>query len=95
MLDLDHADVTLGQVVRIGRPYRREDDLHAFGAENSIKSVRELAVPIMDEKTQKKVTVFHVPYELSRLLRYPSAIRVCRAPSELDSPASEIEEVHV
>ena len=78
--------------IRIWGPRRREDDFQAFGAENGIKCVREFAVPIVNEKVQTWLTVFHLPHKLSGLLRYPAAIQIRRAPSEMDTPASQLDE---
>ena len=78
--------------IRVWRACRCKDDFNAFGAENGIKGVRQLAVPIVNEKAQTWLTVFHLPHKLSGLLRYPAAIQIRRAPSEMDTPASQLDE---
>ena len=78
--------------IRIWRLRRRENAFHACAAENSIKRVRELALPIVNEQPRAWLTVFQIPHKLSGLLCYPTAVRIRRAPGKMDTPASQLDE---
>src|SRR5436190_24398317 len=52
-LTADAADPALGMGARLRRPYRRFDDVDAFGAEDLVEFAAELAVSITDQELRR------------------------------------------
>jgi hypothetical protein len=58
-----------------------------FGVEDGIKAVRELAIVIADQKTDRFLTFGERPSHVPRLLHDPFGVGVSRASGKMDSTA--------
>src|SRR6266511_1460312 len=62
-LAADAADPALGMGARLRRPYRRFDDVDAFGAEDLVELAAELAVSITDQELRADALVVELDQE--------------------------------
>jgi hypothetical protein len=56
-----------------------------------VKVRREFTVSVMNEEMQKPHFAVSIPHELPRLLRDPSAIRVCGTASDMNAARSKFD----
>ena len=89
-------DEPFGDTVRLRRLNRRLDDSNALSLEHGIETVRELAVPISDEKANRFRPIGKGPGHLPRLLRDPVGVGTNGASGKMDATAGDLdEEQHV
>src|SRR6266542_2361140 len=91
-LAADAADPALGMGARLRRPYRRFDDVDAFGAEDLVELAAELAVSITDQELRADALVVELHQQVARLLGDPAAVRVGGDPREPDASGRELDE---
>src|SRR5262245_32155265 len=89
-------DEPLGDPIGLGCLNRRPYDSDVFGLEDGIEAVRELAIAISDQKTNRFRPFGERPGYLPRLLRDPFGVGVSRASGKMDTTAGDFdEEQHV
>jgi hypothetical protein len=86
------ADPAFGEGVGIGSSDWSVNDMQAFRLENSIKSLAETAVIVMDQKPQGLISVGKITYQLPGLLRNPDLIRVGGDTSKMDTQRTQFNE---
>src|SRR5215212_2968800 len=91
-LTADAADPALGMGARLRRPYRRFDDVDAFGAEDLVGLAAELAVSITDQELRADALVVELHQQVACLLGHPAAVRASRDPGEVDASGRELDE---
>src|SRR6516225_6945444 len=79
----DGPNKALGDPVRLWDLNRRPYDSGAFGLKHGIEAVRELAVVITNQKTNRLRPVAERPRDLPRLLRHPVGVGMGRTPSQV------------
>ena len=67
------VDEALGDRVRLGRSYRRLDDLDAFTCEDGVEVAGELAVAVTDREAKRAGSLLNCPGELAGLLSDPGS----------------------
>ena len=86
----DGADEPLGVGVRFGCAHGWGDDLDAFATEHLVERRGELAVAIVDQEPHSFKDAGEA--EVAGLLGDPGAVRLRRAPREVDVAAFEFDE---
>src|SRR4051812_17560293 len=91
-LAADAADPAFGMGARLRRPYRRFDDVDAFGAEDLVEIAAELAVSITDQELRADAFIVEPHHQVACLLGHPAAVRVGRDPGQVDPSGRELDE---
>ena len=86
------ADPAFGECVRHGGAHRRLEDLHAFGSEDLVEGVDELACAVAHERAGVGELVAVTEQQVPRRLGGPDAGGVVRDPCEVHAPGRDVDE---
>jgi hypothetical protein len=81
-LGSDGAYPPLGVGVRLRRPWRDLDHLHAGRSEHRVEGCRELGVPVTDQESEPVDSVVEVHQQVPGCLRHPGTGRMCGNPDQ-------------
>ena len=86
------ADPAFGERVRHGSTHRRLEDLAAFGSEDLVEGVYELACAVAHERPGVGELVAVTEQQVPRRLGGPDAAGVVRDPCEVHGPGRDVDE---
>ena len=86
------ADPAFGERVRHGSAHRRLEDLAAFGSEDLVEGVYELACAVAHERPGVGELVAVTEQQVPRRLGGPDAAGVVRDPCEVHGPGRDVDE---
>jgi hypothetical protein len=88
----DGAHEPLGDPVGLGRTKRRPNDLNSVAAEHVIETIRELLIPIANQKPHRFRALGQGPRQLPSLLNDPCRARIRRATGDMHRTAAQLDE---